>query len=87
MNTLAILLSDTYKQTHDRMYPKNLKKLVSYWVPRKSMFVNEENQKMVWFGLQGFIQEWLVEYFERNFFNLPLDVVINEYKYSMDIQI
>lgn len=87
MNTLAILLSDTYKQTHDRMYPKNLKKLVSYWVPRKSMFVNEENQKMVWFGLQGFIQEWLVEYFERNFFNLPLEAVVNEYKYSMDIQI
>ena len=87
MNTLAILLSDTYKQTHDRMYPKNLKKLVSYWVPRKSMFVNEENQKMVWFGLQGFIQEWLIEYFERNFFNLPLEAVVNEYKYSMDIQI
>lgn len=87
MNTLAILLSDTYKQTHDRMYPKNLKKLVSYWVPRKSMFVNEENQKMVWFGLQGFIQEWLVEYFERNFFNLSLETVVNEYKYSMDIQI
>ena len=87
MNTLAILLSDTYKQTHDRMYPKSLKKLVSYWVPRKSMFVNEENQKMVWFGLQGFIQEWLVEYFERNFFNLSLEKVVNEYKYAMNIQI
>ena len=35
INTLAILLSDTYKQTHDRMYPKTLKKLTSYWVPRK----------------------------------------------------
>lgn len=87
MNTLAILLSDTYKQTHDRMYPKNLKKLVSYWVPRKSMFVNEENQKMVWFGLQGFIQEWLIEYFEHNFFNLSLEKVVNEYKYAMNIQI
>ena len=37
--TMALLLSDTYKQCHDRMYPKGLKKLVSYWVPRKSMLL------------------------------------------------
>ena len=36
-NTMALLLSDTYKQCHDRMYPNGLTKLVSYWVPRKSM--------------------------------------------------
>ena len=34
---MALLLSDTYKQCHDRMYPTGLIKLVSYWVPRKSM--------------------------------------------------
>ena len=28
-NTMALLLSDTYKQCHDRMYPKGLTKLVS----------------------------------------------------------
>lgn len=30
MNTLAILLSDTYKQIHNKIYPKGLTKLVSY---------------------------------------------------------
>ena len=29
-NTMALLLSDTYKQCHDRMYPKGLTKLVSH---------------------------------------------------------
>lgn len=33
-----LLLSDTYKQVHDRMYPDGLTQLVSYWTPRKSMF-------------------------------------------------
>ena len=40
-NTLAMLLSDTYKQTHFRMYPAGLTKLVSYWVPRRSMLKNQ----------------------------------------------
>ena len=44
-NTMALLLSDTYKQCHDRMYPKGLTKLVSYWVPRKSML--EKQNKML----------------------------------------
>ena len=87
INTLAILLSDTYKQTHDRMYPKTLKKLTSYWVPRKSMFEKEENQKMVWFGMQAFIQEWLIDYFQKNFFDLPLNKVMKEYKFTMNIQL
>lgn len=86
-NPMAMLLSDTYKHVHNRMYPKSLKKLTSYWVPRKSMFANEDNQKMVWFGMQAFVQEWLIEYFQTNFFDLPLNKVIKEYKYVMNIQL
>ena len=51
IDTNAILLCDTYKACHVSMYPAGLTKLVSYWVPRKSYFENEENQKMVWFGM------------------------------------
>ena len=62
-NTMALLLSDTYKQCHDRMYPKGLTKLVSYWVPRKSMLENQN--EMVFFGLQAFIKEYLMGYFQK----------------------
>lgn len=58
-NTMALLLSDTYKQCHSRMYPKGLTKLVSYWVPRRSML--ENRNKMVFFGLQAFIKEYLMD--------------------------
>ena len=84
-NTMAMLLSDTYKQTHNRMYPKGLTKLVSYWVPRKSML--ETQDKMVFFGLRAFIQEWLIDYFNENFFNLPIAEVMVKYRCSMNTQI
>ena len=86
IDTNALLLSDTYKQVHCRMYPNSLKTLVSYWVPRKSMFQNDENQKMVFFGLQAFIQEYLVEYFNKNFFDVPLDEIITTYRKYLNIQ-
>ena len=84
-NTMALLLSDTYKQCHSRMYPKGLTKLVSYWVPRRSML--ENRNKMVFFGLQAFIKEYLMGYFQENFFDLPEDEMVSLYTDSMDIQI
>ena len=87
IDTNALLLCDTYKCCHDRMYPNSLNKLVSYWVPRKSMLKDEENQKMVFFGLQAFIQEFLVEYFNKNFFSVPLDEVLETYKKYLNVQL
>ena len=81
----ALLLSDTYKQTHDRMYPKGLTKLVSYWVPRKSML--NYTDKMIFFGLQAFIKEYLIDYFNKNFFGKPKDEVVEEYTKYMNVQI
>lgn len=84
-NTMALLLSDTYKQCHDRMYPNGLTKLVSYWVPRKSMLENQN--EMVFFGLQAFIKEYLMGYFQKNFFDLSEDEMLTLYTDSMDVQI
>lgn len=85
MDSIALLLSDTYKQCHDRMYPKGLTKLVSYWVPRKSMLKSQD--KMVFFGLQAFLKKYLIEYFNNNFFGRPKDEVIRNYQLAMNTQI
>lgn len=82
---VSLLLSDTYKQTHDRMYPKGLERLTSYWTPRKSMLKHTDT--MVFFGLQAFIQKYLIEQFDEYFFKLPLVDVLNEYQKYMNIQI
>lgn len=80
--TIALLLSDGYKQVHAEQYPKGLTKLWSYFTPRRNRI--PELDTMVFFGLQGFIKKYLIDYFNDNFFNLPEDEVMAEYTRVVD---
>ncbi len=77
-----MLLIDFYKAVHDQMLPKNITKSVSYFTPRMSRV--ERWDKVVMFGLQGFIKNYLMEYFNKEFFKRPFQEVIGEYKRIMD---
>jgi nicotinamide phosphoribosyltransferase len=78
MKILPILASDSYKQFHYKMYPKGMIKLYSNMTPRS--FKRLGCDKAVWFGLQYYIQEYLVGQWRTNFFNRPLEEVLAEYK-------
>lgn len=82
MNTNPMLLIDFYKAVHAEMLPEGITKSVSYFTPRMSRIKRWD--KVVMFGLQGFIKTWLIEYFNREFFNRPCDQVILEYRRVMD---
>lgn len=82
MKTLPVLLSDFYKQDHARQYDPNITKIVSYYVPRKSRIKEFDN--VVFFGLQAFIKEYLIEYFNENFFNKDINAIILEYEYVIN---
>lgn len=73
------LLTDFYKQDHQRQYDPSITKVVSYYVPRKTRI--PEFDKVVVFGIQAFIEEYLIEYMNENFFNRPLEEVIAEYEF------
>ena len=75
-NCPALLLCDFYKTVHSEQYPKNMTKIVSYFTPRMSRV---EDTHLVMFGLQAFIKQYLIEYFNENFFNKPKDEVLAEY--------
>lgn len=75
---IAVLLSDFYKQTHAEQYNPKITKVVSYYVPRKTR-IPEFNEVVV-FGIQGFVREYLMDYFNQNFFNRNIDEVLEEYK-------
>lgn len=79
--TNPMLLIDFYKAVHAEMLPKGITKSVSYFTPRMSR-VKRWNE-VVMFGLQGFINEYLVDYFDHNFFNLK-DGAVASYKRIMD---
>lgn len=80
--TNPMLLIDFYKAVHAEMLPKNITKSVSYFTPRMSRVKRWD--KVVMFGLQGFIKTYLIDYFNNEFFNKPFDDVMSEYKRIMD---
>ena len=77
-----MLLIDFYKAVHAEMLPKNITKSVSYFTPRMSRV--KQWDKVVMFGLQGFIKTYLIDYFNEAFFQKPFEQVIGEYKRIMD---
>lgn len=86
MNDIMMMLcSDTYKHTHPPMYPKNCERLVSYLTPRKNM--SEAFDMMAFVGLQPFMMKYLVDGFNKQFFNLPLGEVEQIYKEYLGVQI
>lgn len=86
MNNISfMLMADTYKNTNPDAMPEGLTKLTSYITPRKSMFKNID--RVVFFGLQGFIKEFLIDLVNDTFFNRDREEVLNEYKTYLDAQI
>ena len=66
-----MLLIDFYKAVHAEMLPKDITKSVSYFTPRMSRI--DRWDKVVMFGLQGFIKTYLIDKMHtKNLFKLEL---------------
>ena len=78
MNYNPLLLIDFYKSTHHEQYPAGLTKMVSYYTPRMSRLADVD--KVVMFGLQAFLKEYLVDGFNNNFFSRSEKDVVAEYE-------
>jgi nicotinamide phosphoribosyltransferase len=81
-------LADFYKTGHPSMYPRETTKLVANFTPRSSKYAPVLPQlfdnKIVWAGLQGFISEYLVDLFTKEFFDKPKTQAIRKFKRRMD---
>lgn len=77
MKINPLLLCDFYKIGHVFQYPENTTLVYSNLTPRKSRIPGVD--KMVFFGLQYFIKEYLVNQFNENFFAAPEGEIINSY--------
>lgn len=80
--TNPMLLIDYYKAVHAEMLPKKMTKSVSYFTPRMSRIGRWD--KVIMFGLQGFIKTYLIDYFNREFFERPFGEVVAEYQRVLD---
>src|SRR3989337_989230 len=73
----AMLLVDFYKTNHHNMYPKGTTMIYSNLTARKSRIPGVD--KVVVWGVQYLILEWLIGYFEVMFFDQDIEEVIEEY--------
>lgn len=80
--TNPMLLIDYYKAVHAEMLPRKMTRSVSYFTPRMSRI--DRWDKVVMFGLQGMIKTYLIDYFNKEFFDRPFAEVIAEYKRVLD---
>ena len=76
----AMLLTDGYKLGHITMYPKGMTKLYSNFTPRSNKHFPEANYGAVVFGTHYLVKHYLIDEFNKTFFNRPKDTVVNEYR-------
>lgn len=79
-----LLSIDFYKSDHRRQYPSGTTKVYSNFTPRSSRLYNGKLDKIVVFGLQLFIKDYLQDSWNEGFFDQPKEKVIGEYREFMD---
>lgn len=78
----AILYKDFYKTDHRRQYPDGTTKIYSNLTPRISRM--EGVDKVVVFGIQYFVKDFLQRRFDASFFKANKEEVLKKYKRRMD---
>lgn len=76
-------MTDGYKLDHRRQYPEGTEYVYSNWTPRSNKFMPEAKDGAVVFGIQYFIKKFLIEKFNKEFFDLPEDEAIITLMYAV----
>jgi nicotinamide phosphoribosyltransferase len=87
MKKRPITQLDFYKTGHKNQYPKGTTLVYSNLTPRSTKYlpkVEGTDNKVVFFGLQYFIKDFLIENFNNEFFNKPKEEVVSYYKRRVD---
>lgn len=77
-NLIPILIADSYKISHYAQYPKNTTLVYSNLTARSGKYL-DNTEDCIFVGLQYFIKEYLIDQFNKNFFNRKKSEVITEY--------
>ncbi len=77
-----LIQADFYKMGHYNMYPEGMRMLYSNLTPRKSRHSNID--RVVVFMVQYWAKEYLIDQWNRNFFNKPKEEVISKYLRMMN---
>lgn len=88
MNSNPLTNTDAYKLSHAGFMDDRTEKIYSNLTPRTNKYMpldhNFYDGKAVFFGLQYFIKDYLINEWNREFFNKPKDEVIKKFKRRLD---
>lgn len=73
---------DFYKADHRSQYPKGTELVFSNFTPRSSRLDGVD--EVIFFGLQYYLQHYLIDEWNDKFFNKSKDEVVNEYARRME---
>lgn len=80
-----MLDADFYKDSHRQQYPAGTELVVSNLTARSGKHANIPNSTgVVFFGLQHFIQDYLINEWNSRFFRMPAEMVVPQYKALID---
>ncbi len=85
MNPLTAI--DFYKTDHRRQYPEGTTQVYANFTPRSGRLANvidRDDIKVVFFGLQYFIKDFLIDTWNQEFFERDKTKVVSQYKRRMD---
>lgn len=87
MKINPLFATDFYKVGHIKQYPEGTQVVYSNFTPRSNSYAPKSevaDGKIVVFGVQGFVQNFLIETWNENFFSLLKDEVVSRYKTLID---
>lgn len=79
MKINPLFLKDFYKTDHRRQYPEGTTLVYSNFTPRSNKYAYKDSNEVVVFGVQYLIKEYLISQWNENFFNKPLNELLEEY--------
>lgn len=90
-NESPICFADFYKPAHISMYDSRSEIVQDNMTPRSvkhyTHFEDPNDKRIMAAGIQGFIKWFLIDMFNRNFFSLPKEDAIADYKEICDLAI
>ena len=88
MNINPLTAIDFYKADHRRQYPEGTTEVYSNFTPRSSraaaVLSESYDHQVVFFGLQYFLQYFLIDTWNNEFFKKDKETVVSAYKRRMD---
>lgn len=83
MKSFPLTQADFYKLSHKKFMHEGTSFLYANFTPRSGRYakwLDDGEQDVVFFGLQAFIQDFLIDEFNHEFFNKPQDEVIKKFE-------